>query len=201
MTSLSTDLGHDPRPLTATGLARLLVAAVTVVAVQVSIIDPIETPILRQLDLPLALAAALVLANPAQSSTIGLVFGLVVDASGQRLFGLHCVAYTVLGPIARGLPVPAWRRRRALIAWRAGAQGLGAATVVAIGQGVAAGAPVPGAPLRVLQIAVLTGLLAVPASRLTAVDAVLGDRGPAAGHLRRPSGGATRSALARTLGR
>lgn len=167
---------HDPRPLTATELTRLMVAAATAVAVQVSVLDSITLPVLRHLDLPLTLAAVLVLARPTQSVVIGLIFGLMVDASSQRLFGLHGLAYTALGPVAHVLPVPSWRHRRWLIGWRAGVQGLAVAVIVALGQTIAAGGPVPGVGRALGQTALLVGLLAVPTSRVIGLGAPLGNR-------------------------
>lgn len=167
---------HDPRPLTPAELIRLVVAAATAVAVQASVLDSITLPVLRHLDLPLTAAAVLVLARPTQSVTIGLIFGLMVDASSQRLFGLHGLAYAALGPVAHILPVPSWRRRGWVVGWRAGVQGLSVATVVAVGQTVAAGGPVPGVMPALGQTAVLVGLLAIPLSRLVGVGASLGGR-------------------------
>ncbi len=170
--------GHDPRPLTPTSIVRAVVAAATAVAIQASVLDPITSPVLRHLDLPLATAAALVLARPAHSVTIGLVFGLMVDASSQRLFGLHGIAYAMLGPLAHNLPTPTWRRPGLLVAWRAGAQGLVATSIVAVGQTIAAGTLVPGTIGAVLQTGVLVGLVAVPLSRLVGVGAPFGQRRP-----------------------
>ncbi|MEL6984022.1 MAG: hypothetical protein AAFO29_16480, partial [Actinomycetota bacterium] len=167
---------HDPRPLTAAELIRLVVAAATAVAVQASVLDSVTLPLLRHLDLPLTAAAVLVLARPTQSVTIGLIFGLMVDASSQRLFGIHSLAYASLGPVAHVLPVPAWQRRGWLVCWRAGVQGLTAASIVALGQTVAAGGVVNGTVAGVGQSAVLVGLGAVPASRLAGFGAPLGSR-------------------------
>jgi len=176
MIDVPTGPGHDPRPLTAASTIRMVVAAATAVAIQVSVLDPITTPIARHLDLPLAVAAALVLARPANSVTIGLIFGLMVDASSQRLFGLNGIAYATLGPLAHNIPTPAWRRPGLLVLWRAGAQGLAAATVVAVGQTVAAGTLVSGTIGAVLQTGLLAGLVAVPVSRAVGAAAPFGER-------------------------
>ncbi len=179
MIDVPTGPGHDPRPLTPASILRTVVAAVTAVAIQAAVLDPITAPVLRHLDLPLAAAAALVVARPANSVTTGLIFGLMVDASSQRLFGLHAVAYATLGPVAHNVPTPAWRRPGLLVLWPAGAQGLVAAAVVAIGGTIAAGTVVPGTITGVLQTGLLVGLVAVPLSRLVGVTAPFGSRRPA----------------------
>lgn len=186
MIDLSIGPAHDPRPLTPSGVVRLVVAATTAVAVQVSVLDPVTAPVLRHLDLPLGLAAALVLARPGHSVAIGLIFGVMVDASSQRLFGLHTIAYATLGPVAVHLPTPAWHRSSLMVLWRAGVQGLAAATVVAVGRIVAAGTLVPGVVAGVLQTGALVGLVAMVASRSSGGDAPFRHRG------RRPMGRAGR---------
>lgn len=176
MIDLPRDPGHDPRPLTPTSVIRTVVAAATAVAIQASVLDPITTPLVHHVDLPLAAAAALVLARPAHSVTIGLIFGLMVDASSQRLFGLNAIAYATLGPLAHNLPTPAWRRSGLLVVWRAGAQGLVATAIVAMGRTIAAGTLMPGTVGAVLQTGVLVGLVAVPLSRFVGVGAPFGQR-------------------------
>lgn len=194
------DRGHDPNPLTIGGLLRLLVVASTVVTLQVSLLDPSTTPILQHLDLPVVVAASLVLARPTHSTAIALVFGLVVDASGQRLFGLHCVAYASLGPVAHRLPVPAWHRWGALVAWRVGAQALTVATIVAVGRTIAAGTAPAGLAGQVLQTAAVAGLVAVPVGRWLRVVASPVHSRAAGGSSGRRSTARARSWAIRPLG-
>lgn len=148
--------GPGSQRSTPLALPRLLVLAASAVAVQTFVVDEAGWRWLDGLDLPLALAALLVASRPRQSTLIGLVFGLSVDAVGHRLFGLHCLAYAVLGPVGRRLPVgpaPArplrrwrpglggeWPRGREVL-WLVAAQAAAARSVVVIGQTVAAGAP------------------------------------------------------------
>jgi hypothetical protein len=133
--------------------------AFSAVAIQAFVVDQAATPAVRHLELPLAVAATLAVAHPTASATIALVFGLSVDAFGHRLFGIHCVAYAVLGPVAQSVPVPV-RRPGPAMAWTAGAAGAAATVVVVLGQALADGGPPPGAVARVVATGLWTGLLA-----------------------------------------
>ncbi len=149
-------------PQAAVRVGRLVVAAVSVVTIQAFVLDQSTVGVIRHLDLPLAVAAALVVARPAHSTAVGLVLGLAVDAFGQRLFGLHCLAFAVLGPVARALPAPAGRQRAVAVAGTAGAQALAATVVVIVGQSVAVGGLAPDPLRRLAETALWTAALAVP---------------------------------------
>ena len=153
-----------------------MVAAATVVAIQASLVDTITAPVLRHVDLPLCLAAVLVLAQPTRSVIIGLIFGLMVDASAQRLFGLHTVAYATLGPLADNLPVPAWRRPSLVVAWQAGVGALAVGIVVATGRAIASGLVTVELVGAIAQLSVVTGLVAIPLSRAVGLGAPFGRR-------------------------
>ena len=104
----------DPQagPIGVRGALRVSVIAFSAVAVQVYLVDAVRTPVIDHIDLPLAVVVGLVLARPAQSAAIAMIAGLLVDAFGHRLFGLHCLAYATLGPALAVLPSGTGRRGR-----------------------------------------------------------------------------------------
>ncbi len=150
------------------GPGRIVVLAVAAALVQAFALDASSVWLLRQPDLPLTLAAVAVVAAPGRSATIGLAFGLAVDATGHRLFGIHCLAFTVLGPVARHLPVPGAIRSLGIgatigragaeTAWLVGGQVAAATAVVLVGQSLAAGRPIP--PDRLVPAVVTAAALA-----------------------------------------
>lgn len=135
------------------GPVRILAIAVGAAIVQASWLDASSTWLFRTVDLPLTLAAALVVVAPGRSALIGLAVGLAVDATGHRLFGIHCLAYSVLGPVARHLPVPgairsfdagpALGRSGTEAAWLAAGQVGAASLVVLAGRSLADGRIAP----------------------------------------------------------
>ena len=160
------ELDPGPGPLTPARTTRLLVVAVSVVAVQVYGLDAVRLPVLDRLDLPLAVAVGLILARPAQSTAIGLIVGLTVDAFGHRLFGLHCLAYATLGPVLRAWPPGVGRRGRG--AGPAATMALVASSVVVVGQSLAdrAGPPPGELVARLIVVPLSVAVLAGPVARL-----------------------------------
>ena len=109
---------------------RLVVTAFSVAAVQALVIDEIDLVVARHLDLPVAVVIALTLIRPTNAVTTGFVFGLAVDAFSFRMFGLHGLAFCVLGPIAKLVPIDSLRGRAEIVASLATVQSLVAVAVV-----------------------------------------------------------------------
>ncbi len=149
---------------------RLALTGFTVAAVQILIVDSGDLTLLRHLDLPLAVAAALALTRPADAVVIGLVFGLAVDAFQLRLFGIHGLAYSLLGPVAAAVPVSGLRTRTELVAWLAAVQAVTATAVLLAATAIAAGSAPPGITGRFVQVTLWTIVVVVP------LTAVLGGR-------------------------
>ena len=162
------DLDPHLHPQSPAALVRLVVVAFSVVVVQAYVVDPSSLDPIDHLDLPLAVVAGLTVAHPARAATIALVFGLMVDALGQRLFGLHCVAYAALGPVVRFLPVPVGRPSVAVSAWVGGVQALVATAIVIVAQSVDARGllPLSTVAARLTLTTLWTAALTGPVARL-----------------------------------
>lgn len=153
------------------GMVRLVVVLWSAVVVQAYVVETIGSAALRSLDLPLVAVTMLVLARPGSSATVALVGGLLVDAFGRRLFGIHVVAYAAIGPVLQLVPLGP-RRGTPAAAATAGAAGLASAVavaVVALGQAVTDGGIPAGTVTRLLGAvawtAIPAGALAGPAAR------------------------------------
>lgn len=139
--------------------ARLVALALSAVVVQAFVVEPSGTAAVRHLDLPLAVATIAILAWPGGSAAVAVVCGLLVDAFGRRLFGVHLVAYAVIGPILQLVPVPSRIRPPLAVAGAAGLAGAAATAVVVAAQAVVDGAPPGGSVARVLGGAAWTAVL------------------------------------------
>lgn len=106
-------------------MVSIVVATASAAAAQVLIVDRIDIAPLRHLDLPLAFVVASSMARPANSAMIALVAGLIVDAFGWRLFGVHCLTYAAIGPTLAVVPaaLPVGSRVAIGPMWGAGVAG------------------------------------------------------------------------------
>lgn len=145
---------------------RLVLTAFSVAAAQALLIEQSDATPFRHLDLPLAAAIALTLTRPAGGAVIGFVFGLAVDAFQLRLFGIHCLAYCTLGPIAANLPVGPLRSRAERVALLAAVQSLAVTAVVVAGIRLLDGHLVPGLPGRLAQVTLWSIAIALPLTAL-----------------------------------
>jgi rod shape-determining protein MreD len=145
---------------------RLIVTAFSMAAVQALLIEQWDAAPFRHLDLPLAVAIAMILTRPAGGAVIGFVFGLAVDVFQLRLFGLHCLAYCTLGPIAANLPVNHMRRRSELVAMMAAVQSVTVTAVIVAGVRLFDGQLVPGLTGRFVQVTLWSVAIAVPLTAL-----------------------------------
>lgn len=141
---------------------RLLFTAFSVASVQALVIDDLDGAVFRHLDLPLAVVIALALTRPASAVAIGFVFGLVVDAFQLRLFGLHGLAYSVLGPVATAFPVGSLRSRTEIVASLAAVQAVVASAMVALGVAWADGAVPAGLFGRFVQVTLWSVAIVLP---------------------------------------
>lgn len=149
--------------MTVGGWLRIATVAVSLAAVQALLIDGARGGPLVHLDLPLAAVAVLVILRPDGAMVIGFVFGIAVDLFGSRLFGVHALAYCVLGSVAAAVPVGARRTRTEAIAFVVGAQAIVAITVVTGVAYLAGGSPPPDTFGRYVQATLWTLIIAVPA--------------------------------------
>lgn len=146
----------------ALGGLRLPVTAFSVAAVQSLIVEENDGALLRYLELPLVVVIALSLTRPGNAVVTGFLFGLAVDAFHTKLFGLHGLAYCILGPLAAVLPVGGLRGRVEIVASLAAAQTLAATIVVVIGTWISVGHLDPGLFGRVVQTTLWTVGLVIP---------------------------------------
>lgn len=147
--------------MTPLGWIRLAVTAFSVAAVQALLIDQ-GPAALRHLDIPLAVAVALVLTRPNDAVATGFIFGIAVDLFQLRLFGLHGLAFCALGPVAANLPVSALRSRVEVVALLATAQTVAATTIVSVGALLIDGRLPPGLFGRYVQVVLWSVLIVVP---------------------------------------
>ncbi len=138
---------------------RLAVTAFSVAAVQALLVEQAGAVAFRHLDLPLAVAIALVLTRPADSVAIGFLFGLAVDLFQYRLFGLHALAFCTLAPIAANLPVSALRSRAEVVIMLTAAQTVAATSVLVTGVWLVDGRMPGGLFGRFVQVTVWSVLL------------------------------------------
>lgn len=139
-----------------------MVAAFSLAAVQAQLIEQLGSPIFRHLDLPLAVVIALVLARPAEAATTSFIFGLAVDAFQFQLFGLHTLAFCMLGPLAAALPVSALRSRTEIVASSAVVQSQVATLVIVAGGWLFGGRLMPGQFGHFVQIGLWSVVVVVP---------------------------------------
>jgi len=104
----------------------------------------------------------LVFLRPDQALPAGFLFGLAVDLFGTRLFGVHCLAFCLLGPVATAVPVGAVRTRTEAVACIAGAQALTAGLTVTAAAAVFGGGAPPDSLGRLVQSTAWTLVVAVP---------------------------------------
>ena len=150
--------------LASSGGARLPVMAFSLAAVQALLINDIDGSLFRYLDLPLAVVIALSLTRPSTAVVTGFVFGLAVDSFNMRLFGLHGLAYCLLGPVASALPVGSLRSRSEIVASLATVQCLVASAVVLGGSWVADGVRPPSLFANVVQVTLWSVIIVLPLS-------------------------------------
>lgn len=148
--------------MTALGGLRLATVAVTLAAVQALLIDAAKSGPFTHVDLPLAAVIVLVILRPEGALVTGFVFGLAVDLFGTRLFGVHCLAYCLLGSIAAAVPIGALRTRSEAIACLTAAQTVVAITITSGAVVVTTGALPPDTFGRYVQTTFWTLLLVVP---------------------------------------
>jgi rod shape-determining protein MreD len=148
--------------MTALGGIRLATVAVTLAAMQALLIDAARSGPFTHIDLPLAAVIVLVILRPEGALVTGFVFGLAVDLFGSRLFGVHCLAYCLLGSVAAIVPVGALRTKSEAIACLTAAQALVAITVTTSAVLVTTGALPPDTFGRYVQATAWTLLLVVP---------------------------------------
>lgn len=130
LASIGSSTGTLLHGLASLGGLRLPVTAFSVAALQALLIDDLGGPVFRHLDVPLAVVIALALTRPANAVVTGFIFGLAVDAFQMKLFGLHGLAYSVLGPVAALVPLGSLRGRAEIVASMATVQCLVATTIV-----------------------------------------------------------------------
>lgn len=148
--------------MTALGGIRLIVTAITLAAVQALLLDAGRSGPFTHLDLPLAAVIILVIIRPDQAVTVGLIFGLAVDLFHTRLFGIHGLAYSLLGSVAAAVPVGALRTRTEAVACLTAAQSLVAITVPTIAVWFTGGRLPPDTFGRYVQVTAWTLLIVVP---------------------------------------
>jgi cell shape-determining protein MreD len=146
------------------GGARLPITAFSVAAVQSLLINDIDGSLFRYLDLPLAVVIALSLTRPTTSVVTGFVFGLAVDSFNMKLFGLHGLAYCVLGPVASAVPVGSLRSRTEIVASLATVQCLLASTIVLGASWIADGVRPPSLFANVVQVTLWSVIIVLPLS-------------------------------------
>ncbi len=156
--------------LASAGGARLPVTAFSLAAVQALLIDDLDGALFRYLDLPLAAVIALSLTRPAGAVVTGFVFGLAVDSFQLRFFGLHGLAYCVLGPVATGLPIGGLRSRTEIVASVAAVQCLVASAIVIGGVSLADRVMPPNLFANIVQVTVWSVIISIP------LTAMLGGR-------------------------
>lgn len=150
--------------MSALGGLRLATVAVTLAAMQALLIDAARSGPFTHLDLPLAAVILLILLRPDEALTTGFVFGLAVDLFGTRLFGVHCLAYSILGSVAAGVPVGTLRTRTEAIACLTAAQVVVALSVTTGAVLITGGSLPPDTFGRYVQATAWTVLLVVPAT-------------------------------------
>ncbi len=152
--------------LAASGGAKLPVLAFSLASVQALLIDELDGALFRYLDLPLAVVIAVALTRPAAAVVTGFVVGLAVDSFQLRFFGLHGLAYCILGPLAAGLPIGSLRRRSEIVASLATAQCLAASTIVIGGAALADRALPPDLFAHVVQVTLWSVVIVLPLTSL-----------------------------------
>lgn len=148
--------------MTAFGGIRLGIVAVTIAAVQTLLIDAGKSGPFTHLDLPLAAVIVLVILRPESAVTNGFVFGVAVDLFHTRLFGVHCLAYSVLGSVAATIPVGALRTKAEAIAVLTAVQAVAAVTITTVVVSITGGHLPPDMFGRYVQTTAWTLLLVVP---------------------------------------
>jgi cell shape-determining protein MreD len=148
--------------LAAAGGLRLPVIAFSLAAVQALVIDEHDGALLRHLDLPLAAVAAIALTRPEMAVIAGFAFGLAIDSFHTKLFGLHCLAYCLMGPVASSLPVGGLRGRFEIVVFLVSAQTLVGIAVLAGGAWIADGHLQPGLAGRAVQGTLWTVVMVIP---------------------------------------
>jgi hypothetical protein len=156
--------------VTAPRVANLVAVAVLLAAIQSRLVEQLDSPIFRHLDIPLATVVALIVLRPSEAVVTGFVFGLAVDGFQLQLFGLHALAYTGLGPVAALVPVNALRSRTEVVASLAAVQSQVAILTVVAGGWLLDGRFLPGLFGRLVQGGMWTVVIVVP------LVAVLGGR-------------------------
>ena len=152
--------------MTVVGGFRIVVTAFTTAAVQALLIDQSQTTVVRHLDLPLALTIALVISRPGSAVVTGFVFGIAVDVFQTRLFGLHGLAFALLGPVATVLPLSPLRSRAEIVASLTVAQAVVATGVVAAGGWVSGNGLAPGLFGHLVQVVLWSLAIVLPLTAL-----------------------------------
>lgn len=147
--------------MTALGGIRLAIVAVTIAAVQTLLIDSSIGPF-TYLDLPLASVIVLVILRPESAVISGFVFGIAIDLFHTRLFGVHCLAYSVLGSVAATIPLGALRTKAEAIAVLTVVQTVAAVTTTTAVVSITGGHLPPDTFGRYVQASVWTLLVVMP---------------------------------------
>lgn len=160
---------HRADPDGVGGTVRLVVTMWSAVVIQAYLVEPAGSALVRSLDVPLAITTVLVLARPGRSAGLALVCGLLVDAFGRRLFGIHVLAYAVIGPVLQLVPIGPHHRSAPSVGVAAGLAAAMASGIVVSGLAVVDGGIPAGSVARIVGAAVwtalLAGVLSGPASR------------------------------------
>lgn len=156
--------------MSAFGALRMTIIALSVASVQALVVDTGTTGPFRQLELPLTVVVILVVLRPDTALTIGVIFGLAADLFHTRLFGLHCLAFSLLGSVAAMVPVGGLRTRTEAVACLVAVQVTTAVTVLTVGIWVSGGHPPPDIFGRYVQTTAWALLIAVPVISASGVN-------------------------------